>query len=132
MKRRILPTLLMILLLVFALAVPGTAEESYDASTMRLLRYDGDVQILDTTGVPRFVLENVRFDSGEALLTGEAATASVSMDDTKIVTLDESTRVEFLKEGEHMRLNLTEGQVFVDVSEKLDENASFDIQTTPP
>ena len=130
MKRRILPTLLMILLLVFALAVPGTAEESYDASTMRLLRYDGDVQILDVTGVPRFVLENVRFDSGEALLTGEAATASVSMDDTKIVTLDESTRVEFLKEGEHMRLNLTEGQVFVDVSEKLDENASFDIQTT--
>ena len=130
MKRRILPTLLMILLLVFALALPGTAEESYDASTMRLLRYEGDVQILDVTGVPRFVLENVRFDSGEALLTGEAATASVSMDDTKIVTLDESTRVEFLKEGEHMRLNLTEGQVFVDVSEKLDENASFDIQTT--
>ena len=130
MKRRILPTLLMILLLALSLALPAAAEESYDASTMRLLRYDGDVQILDVTGVPRFVLENVRFDSGEALLTGEAATASVSMDDTKIVTLDESTRVEFLKEGEHMRLNLTEGQVFVDVSEKLDENASFDIQTT--
>ena len=131
MKRKILSAVCVILLfMLFLIPAPAAAEESYDASTMRLLRYDGDVQILDVTGVPRFVLENVRFDSGEALLTGEAATASVSMDDTKIVTLDESTRVEFIREGEHMRLNLTEGQVFVDVSEKLDENASFDIQTT--
>ena len=83
--------LIVVLALILALC-PAAWAEDYEAGTMRLLRYDGDVQILDVTGVPRFVLENVRFDSGEALLTGEAATASVSMDDTKIVTLDENIK----------------------------------------
>ena len=134
MTRKFLPSLCMIFLLALSLALPsfGTAEsgESFDASTMRLLNHSGDVQILDEAGVPRFVLENVRFASGETMVTGEDSLASVGLDDSKIVTLDALTRVGFVREGEHMLLNLLEGQVFIDVSEKLDENATFDIQTT--
>ena len=132
MNRRTFPALIALLLLAAILsALPAfTAAEDYRAGAMRLLRFDGDVEILNSEGVPRFVMENVRFDSGEAMHTGEASSASVGLDDAKIVTLDADTRVQFLREDSHIRLNLTEGAVFVDVSEKLDENESFDIQTT--
>ena len=113
-----------------AYAENAASASSYEASTMKLLRHEGIVDIFDVNGAPRFILEGVRFLSGESMLTGEDGTASVGLDDTKIVSLDHNTRVEFIQEDNHMQLNLLEGELFLDVSEKLDENASFDIQTT--
>ena len=130
MKRRTLSALFLALALALAFAACPAAAENYSAGTMRLLRWSGEVEILNPEGVPRFVLENVRFGSGESMHTGSESSASVGLDDTKIVTLDADTKVQFLQEDSHIRLNLTEGAVFVDVSEKLDENESFDIQTT--
>ena len=123
--------ILALLALILTLALCGSAlADSYDANTMRLLRYQGDVEIYDPSGMPRFVLENVRFASGEAMQTGTNGQASVGLDDSKIVTLDASSRVEFMQESGHIKLNLTEGTLFLDVQEKLDENESLDIQTT--
>ena len=120
-----------LLLLALALClVPAGAEDSYEAGTMRLLRYGGSVEILDPAGAPRFVLENVRFASGESLRTGEDGSASVGLDDSKIVTLDAATRVQFVQEDSHIRLNLAEGALFLDVQKGLDENEGLDIQTT--
>lgn len=110
--------------------LPFALGENYSADTMRLLRYDGNVEILDTTGSPRFVIENVRFASGEVMRTGEASTASVSLDATKIVSLDQNSSVRFEKQDNHIELTLTEGTLFLDVSEKLDENESLDITTS--
>lgn len=122
-------TVILCMLLLLCALVPALGE-SYRADTMRLLRCDGSVEILDVTGNPRFVLENVRFSSGETLRTGAAASASVSLDDTKIVSLDENSAVKFEKIDQHMELTLTEGTLFLDVSEKLDENESLDIRTS--
>ncbi|MBR2824610.1 MAG: FecR domain-containing protein, partial [Clostridia bacterium] len=122
---------MIIFILIFALTFCAPAlGESYDAETMRLLRYEGDVEILNAEGQSRFVLENVRFASGEVMRTGKESLASVSLDDSKIVTLDAETRVEFIEESNHLRLNLVEGRIFLDVREKLDENESLDIQTS--
>ena len=122
---------LFLILVALCLICAGTAfGESYEASTMRLLRYEGDVVIEDASGNPRFVLENVRFNSGEAMKTGENSSASVSLDATKILTLDAETRVEFEKDGDHLVLNLTAGTLLLDVQEKLDENESPDIRTS--
>ena len=124
-------SIFMVLSLVFSLMLCSCAlAQDFEASTMRLLRYQGDVVIYDPTGLPRFVLENVRFASGEAMQTGPGGQASVGLDDSKIVTLDASSRVEFVQESGHTQLKLTEGTIFLDVSEKLDENESLDIQTT--
>ena len=122
---------LIFILAFFMLAglMPARAE-TYDAGTMRLLRYEGDVEILDKDGQPRFVLENVRFASGETMQTGSGSMASVSLDSAKIVTLDADTRVAFTQESSHLMLRLLEGTIFLDVQEKLDENESLDIQTS--
>ena len=131
MNKRLWVCALLWCMIVTVLCLSGTAfGESYEASTMRLLRYEGDVVIEDASGNPRFVLENVRFNSGEAMKTGENSSASVSLDATKILTLDAETRVEFEKDGDHLVLNLTAGTLLLDVQEKLDENESLDIRTS--
>ena len=119
MKMRNITMILTLLIVIMAFGITARGE-SYSASTMRLLKYNGDVVIEDAEGNPRFVMENVRFASGEAMKTGKGASASVNLDSTKIVTLDEQSRVEFALNGNHMELNLTEGVLFLDVSEKLD------------
>ena len=64
--------------LIMALVLTcSAAAETYGASTMRLLRYEGDVEIFDTAGNSRFVMENARFASGEAMRTGAESLASV-------------------------------------------------------
>ena len=129
LKSSTLLRLLLVLALALSLACSASAE-SYEADTMRLLRHEGTVEIFDVQGNPRFLLDNVRFASGEAMRTGADGLASVGLDDSKIVTLDHDTRVEFVQEAEHILLNLTEGSIFLDVSKKLDMNEALDIQTT--
>ena len=129
--RRLRFILCAVLFLALLLSLASCAfAESYDASNMRLMRHEGTVEIFDVNGEPRFLMDNVRFISGESMRTGEDGQASVSLDDTRIVSLDTNTRVEFIQEAGHMQLNLLEGTIFLDVSAKLDENESFDIQTT--
>ena len=52
------------------------------ANTMRLLKIEGTVNIEDNNGNPRPVMDNVRFNSGEALSTGADGLASVGLDDS--------------------------------------------------
>ena len=126
LKLRSIVLALLVLCFLFSCA----SAESYEASTMRLLRYEGNVEISDASGNARFVMENARFNSGETMLTGEASSASVSLDSSKIVTLDAVTKVEFVKDAGQLQMNLKTGTLFLDVQKKLDENESLDIQTT--
>ena len=119
--------ILLLLVLILAGCLPARAE-SYDAGTMRLLRYEGEVEILDKDGQPRFVLENVRFASGETMQTGSGSMASVSLDSAKIVTLGADTRVSFSQESSHLLLRLLEGTIFLDVQEKLKADESLVIR----
>ena len=122
--------LILIAVLLTALVFDTALAESYTGQTMRLMHYEGEVEITDAGGKPRFVMENVRFSSGESMHTFENSLASVSLDASKIVTLDQQSRVEFLKQGNQMVLNLKDGSLLLDVEKKLDENESLDIQTS--
>ena len=104
--------------------------DSYTSATMRLLRYEGTVEIEDSAGKPRAVMENARLNSGEAMKTAEASSASVGLDEGRIVTMDEKSRVEFEKKDGAVSMNLTEGKIFLDVSEKLSADESMDIKTS--
>ncbi len=124
-------TRIMILLVILTCALYGTgAAESYSAITMRLLRYSGTVEIEDASGKPRFIMENARFNSGESMKTGPESYAAVSLDSSKILTLDAESRVEFAKNANSLVMKLTQGSLLLDVQEKLNENESLDIQTS--
>ena len=104
--------------------------ETYTATTMRLLRCEGKVEIQDSSGKSSLVMENIRLNSGESLQTGAGSSASVGLDSAKIVTLDEKTKVEFTKQAKEMKLSLVEGSFLLDVSEKLNKDESLDIRTS--
>ena len=99
------------------------------ATTMKLLRMEGTVT-LEENGEKKTVKENLRFKSGDAISTEVKSLVSVGLDDTKIVTLDEESRAEFEKAGKALELKLTDGQLFFNVMEKLDADASFNIRTS--
>ena len=102
----------------------------YLAKTMRLLRVEGTVNIEDSRGGSKSVTNNLRFQSGDALNTGADGLASVGLDDTKIVTLQNDSRAEFFKSGKKLELKLTKGALFFNVTEKLKADETFEIKTS--
>ncbi len=130
LRKKIFLSAAAVLLIAVLLCGAAAETEEYAAQTMRLLQYTGDVQILDAEGSPRFVMENVRFSSGETMMTGESSLASVGLDESKIVTVDELSSVEFIQQEGHILLSLKEGTLLLDVEKKLDENEAVDIQTS--
>jgi len=106
------------------------ATSGYYATTMRLLRVEGTVNIEDSKGSSKPVIDNIRFQSGDALNTGSDGLASVGLDDTKIVTLKNDSRAEFSKKMKKLELKLTRGALFFEVTEKLRDDETFEIKTS--
>ena len=105
-------------------------QKCYHATSMRLLRVEGTVNIETSNGGTKPVIDNIRFQSGDALSTGADGLASVGLDDTKIITLQNDSRAEFTKQGKHLELKLTKGAVFFNVTEKLQPDETFEIKTS--
>ena len=107
-----------------------TMNSGLTATTMRLLKIEGTVTLQDASGSEKTIVENMRFSSGDSVTTGTASLASIALDDHKIITLEENSRAEFIKDNNMMELNLTAGGVFFDVNQPLSEDESFDIRTS--
>lgn len=106
------------------------SRSGYLANTMRLLRVEGTVNIESSNGGSKPVIDNIRFQSGDALNTGSDGLASVGLDNSKIVTLQNDSRAEFSKNGKHLELKLTKGALFFNVTEKLNDDETFEIKTS--
>lgn len=120
-----------VLVIVLAVVLSYTAiADEYTATTMRLLRFEGSVEIEDAAGAARSVMKNARFSSGETMRTGAASLAAVGLDADKAVTLDEKSCVEFIKNDKVMEMTLKEGSLLLDVQKKLESEESLDVKTS--
>ena len=129
-KNRIIIISALAAVVVAAVVIILLSRNSYLAKTMRLLRVEGTVNIESSTGGTKPAADNIRFQSGDALNTGSDGLASVGLDDTKIITLQNDSRAEFKKNGKQLELNLTKGAVFFNVTEKLKPEETFEIKTS--
>ena len=100
------------------------------ATTMRLLKVEGTVNIEDASGNVKPVIDNIRFQSGDTLSTGADGLASIGLDDTKIVTLQNDSSAQFMKNGKQIELKLKQGGVFFEVTEKLSDDETYEIETS--
>ena len=113
------------------IAVIAFNRSSYLATTMRLIRTQGDVRIISAEGGSKPATKNKRFESGDLLVTGvNDSLASVSLDDSKIVTLQTDSKAEFIKKSKQIELKLTKGALFFEVVQKLNADESFEIKTS--
>lgn len=128
-KKRIVMIIVGALLLLAAIILFFIWRSKITATTMRILRLEGEVSLEDN-GSPKQVKENLRLKSGNALTTAGQSLVSIGLDDTKIVTLNEKSRAEFNQSGRKLDLQLTAGSLFFEVSKPLTEEETFDIRTS--
>ncbi len=129
--------LILIGVIVLALLIAGGAvlgfvmrDQKFKATTMRLLRRVNIVTLEDANGKEKPMTDNMKLQSGNALKTEADSMVSVGLDEYKVVTVEEKSRAEFYQTGKKLELNLTEGSLFIDVSQHLADDESFDVRTS--
>ena len=122
----------MALTLILSLSFFAAAEtvESADASTMRLARAEGCVFLKDESGTELSYRENMRLYSGNTVATEADSRAGISLDKTKIVTLDEQSFASLHQNGKKLRVKLENGAMYFSVSKPLASDEQFDIETS--
>ena len=118
-----------VIAIAFVVLFINSCKNGYQATTMRLLHSEGTVTVENSKGGTKPVTENLKFQSGDAVSTGSDGLVSVGLDDTKIVSLDNNSRAEFIQNGKQLELKLTKGAVFFNVTEKLRADEKFEIKT---
>ncbi len=124
----IIPAFAVIIAIVVVL-VFNHNNSKYSASTMRLLRTQGVVKLMDK-GVEKTIIDNLRLSNGNALTTSVESLCSIALDDTKIVTMNDLTKVLFQQSGKELKIDLEEGSIFFEVTQKLAADETFDIRTS--
>ena len=112
------------IVLVAAIIVLLLNSKRIKASTMRLLRIVGEVTLEDGKK-KKTIVDNLRLSDGNALSTATESLASVGLDETKIISVEENSRAEFYQKGKKLELILTQGRLFFDVQQPLAENESL-------
>ena len=120
---------LALILVIAVIAVHFLGKGRISATTMRLLRIEGEVS-LESGGKTKKIVDNLRLARGDIVSTKSNSLASIALDDSKAVTLQEQSSAEFKQKGKKLELNLTAGSLFFEVSKKLKDDESFEIRTS--
>ena len=121
-------SILLAAVLCFSLATPALAAEK--AKTIRLIKAEGDVTVLSSSGESLAIWEDMRLYGGTHVITAEASYAYLSLDDTKGVKLDASTDVEVRSRGRKLELLVHSGSIYFGVSAPLESDESMSIRTS--
>ena len=87
----------MTLLLLWSLTLPAAAAEAAAATTLRLEKAEGTVKVSNAAGKSVTITDGMRLYSGYTIATEKSSYAYVSLDSTKAVKLDASSKVEVQK-----------------------------------
>ncbi len=98
-------------------------------TSMKLRLVEGTVNIEDTKGNINPASTNKQFESGDIISTSYDGYASITLDDTKTIALDGYTRAEFFKKGKTVGAKLIKGGLFFEVSQRLNEDELFQLQS---
>ena len=127
-KKRIL-IIAAILLLLAILGGVLLYNRAITAVTMRIQRLVGTVNLY-TDGKEKPIKEKMRLAGGQTVTTEGESLIMVSLDDTKLMTMEESSKAEIKARGKKLLFNLLEGNLFFNVTEKLRDTEAFDIHTS--
>ena len=124
-KKSLVVALALILSLLMGCGAP---QEKMEAVSMRLQRSVGKVSLSDDKGAQLSLLEQMRLNVGNVLATEKESLAQVSLDDTRLVTMEEKTKASIDSAGKNMTINLKEGSAFFNISEKVKEGDTLKIR----
>ena len=103
---------------------------SVESSEMRLVRTEGTVTLTEEDATPIPVRQDMRLFSGNVISTEEASRAGISLDEAKAVTLGALSQADIYQDGRKLVMGLQRGELYFSVSKPLDEDESFQINTS--
>ena len=125
MKKRVLAMALVLLVAACSLVGCGRLK----ATTMRLIGHEGRIT-LEENGKHKKIKENLRINSGSEITTSILSSATIGLDDVKVVSMDQSSVAEFTQEGKKLEMTLTKGSIFFEVKKPLEDDETFNIRTS--
>ena len=117
-------------LLTAALLLSCTACGRMAATTIELLRTQGEVDVADKDGKSVSIIEGLKLYSGYQVDTRSKSYAWINLDDTKLAKMDVQSQVEIQKEGSHLEVLVHSGSLFFHVTEPLEEDETMDIRNS--
>ena len=99
------------------------------ANTVRFLRMQGEVTLLDSKDKEVSIQESMRLSAGNKVITASESFAALGLDDFKIVSLDESTKTGINKKGKKLEIDLQSGGLYFNVTKALEDDEEFNIRT---
>ena len=103
---------------------------SASAAAMSLAKTAGTVGIADGDGKSVPVSEDRSLYSGYQVGTEAKSHAWISLDDVKLVKMDEESAIELRKENRNLEIFVNSGQLFFNITEPLEEDETLDIRTS--
>lgn len=100
------------------------------AVTMRIQRLVGTVSLYNDSGDEQSLKEKIRLGAGQTITTAGSSLIMVSLDDTKLLTMEESSRADIKANGKKLEFDLLEGNLFFNVTKKLGEGEAFNVNTS--
>ena len=129
-KRRLIAIIIAVLLVICAVAGFFVYNNVITAVTMRIQRLVGTVNLYNESGAEQSLREKMRLGAGQTVTTGGESLIMVSLDDTKLMTMEESSRADIKARGKKLQFDLIEGNLFFNVTEKLKDDEEFEIHTS--
>ena len=121
--------LLVLAVLVTALPVKAGAADTI-GSKISIEKIDGEVSVVKASGKTAAAVAGVKLAATESLRTDKASYAYISIDDDKVIKLDELTQVNVKKSGNKLSVEVSEGSIFFEVKEKLEDNESMNLNAS--
>ncbi len=105
-------------------------EKSDKAATIRLEKTEGTVSVENSSKGAKTLSEGMRLYDGDHELTEDISYAWMSLDDTKMIKLDEESESEVRKKGKKLEVLLDSGSLFFNVTEPLADDETLNIRTS--
>lgn len=128
-KKRIIIAIVSALLIALLIVGLFIYRDQFMAITMRIQRLVGTVNLYNE-GHEQELREKMRLGAGQTVETAGESLIMVSLDDTKLMTMEESSKADIKARGKKLEFDLIEGNLFFNVTEKLKKRESFDIHTS--
>ena len=129
-KRRIIAIIVAAIVLLAVIIGIFLYTRAITAVTMRIQRLVGTVNLMGENGKEQTIREKMRLGAGQTVTTAGESLIMVSLDDTKLLTMEETSRADIKARGKKLEFDLIEGNLFFNVTEKLKDNESFDVTTS--
>lgn len=107
----------------------GGSSSSNSAVEMRVQRQVGTVSLSNEKGENVTLLEKMRLNAGHKLDTAKESLVTVSMDETRLLTLGEDGEASVKQDGNTLRFEVTKGTALVGLTEELKDDQAVEVRT---